>query len=211
MGRARWSKKKSWRCHWFSNLLLWLGPEGQDAPAWPRGGEAIGFCCCPVVLEASGQEGIVEFSQLLQKLGLQTFLSPTTAARGKQFLPPSAFQISCRCFSWALPNVCSEPCWQGSLRVCISGESLEGCRNGIQGQQTRSSRSTYHITWCHIGCPIPTSTDITCLVPGPNSNVGWGPVPHPQCQAILRQQHSVQESQLNSDAIYLEITANSTG
>lgn len=31
----------------------------------------------------------------------------------------------------------------------------------------------------------------TLLVPGPNSNVGWGPAPPRQCQAILRHQHSV--------------------
>ena len=104
------AKGRVGRGHWFSGSLLFLGPEGQDTPAVPRAGEAVGFCCCAAIHEAGGQEGDVGFSQPLQNLGLHTFPSPASTARGKQSLPSSAFQISCRCFSWAEPNLCSEPC-----------------------------------------------------------------------------------------------------
>lgn len=45
------AKGRVGRGHWFSGSLLLLGPEGQDAPAVPRAGEAVGFCHCAAVLE----------------------------------------------------------------------------------------------------------------------------------------------------------------
>lgn len=61
-GRLDGAKGRVGRGHWFSDSLL-LGPEGQDAPAVPRAGEAVGFCRCAAVLEAGGQEGDGGFSQ----------------------------------------------------------------------------------------------------------------------------------------------------
>lgn len=65
LGRLDGAKGGVGGCYLFSGALLLLGPEGQDAPAMPRGGEAVGFCCCAAVLKAGGQEGDVAFSQPL--------------------------------------------------------------------------------------------------------------------------------------------------
>lgn len=123
--------------------LLSLVPESQDTAATPRGEETrilLLIFQLPCHPQGWWSEGECSVHPATAKLMTVNPPAPTTAAR-EWFLPPLCLPHLIQMLLAGRPNLCSEPCWQGSLGMlllsfspCISGESMEGCGNDAKGQ-----------------------------------------------------------------------------